>query len=54
MLYDGPSGIDPWPAERDVFNAADVANQLGLTRQQLKDTYEFLVERASSMTPLTA
>lgn len=45
MLYDGPSRLDPWAVEREAFDATIVAKQLGVTSQQLKDTYEFLVER---------
>jgi hypothetical protein len=43
--------VDPWPAEIERFDAADVASELGVSASQLSDVYWFLVERGIDREP---
>ncbi len=53
LLYDTAAGesVDPWPGERERFNAQSAASELELTAEQLAAAYWFLVERGIDREP---
>ncbi len=53
MPFDAAAGarVDPWERERREFVAAEMLERLGCSAAQVKDGYEFLVERGISREP---
>jgi hypothetical protein len=53
MLYDVQQQlqVDPWPGERERFDASAVAAELGVSASQVSEAYWFLVERGIDREP---
>lgn len=53
ILYDVEQRlqVDPWPEERERFDAAAVASELGVSAPQVSEAYWFLLERGIDREP---